>query len=162
MLRQTTLSTNLNLQTIDHPVSSERLHFPGGRTIKIADKNIYVTFEPSLSNNSENLFEVLQKQIILPIRPYLDIHGQRSVTYMVEEWGREETKTGWYTDFHFYLDLAETLLAGWENTCSTDSWLRVQIVTDEDDISALGSRRRTCEHKTPWSEKSTTACMALV
>lgn len=127
---------------------------PGGKTIKISGKHVCVTFEPSLSNNSEELFEALQKQIILPIRPYLEIHGQHSVTYAVKRKGQ----TDWYTDFSLYLDLAETLLAGWKHTCTADFWLRIKVVKDEDDISAFrGSRRLTLEYKTPWSKKSTAA-----
>lgn len=118
---------------------------PGAKGITICDTRA-VTLEPSLSNNSDELFQVMRRQIKLPLRPLLRIQGTHTES---SNDGKKKSRNT-VTDFFFQLDLAETLLTGWDSTPLTDNWVEVEVVRDGDDIPAFrGSRCRTRSYKAP-------------
>lgn len=118
---------------------------PGAKGITVCDTRAF-TLEPSLSNNSDELFQVLRRQIKLPLRPLLRIQGTHTES---SNDGKKKSRTT-VTDFFFQLDLAETLLTGWDGTPSTINWVEIEVVSDGDDIPAFrGSRWRTRSYAAP-------------
>lgn len=118
---------------------------PGAKGITICDTRA-VTLEPSLSNNSDELFQVIRRQIKLPLRPLLRIQGTH--TESSNDGKKKSSKT--VTDFFFQLDLAETLLTGWDGTPLTTNWVEIEVLRDGDEIPAFrGSRLRTRLYKAP-------------
>ncbi|KAJ5192309.1 hypothetical protein N7449_008451 [Penicillium cf. viridicatum] len=101
---------------------------PGGKDVKPTDK-VSLTLEPSLSSDSDELYDVIRRQIKLPPRPLLYIH-----------------------DFKFKLDLAETMLTGWEGEPMDANWRETEILTDEDLKPAYrGGILRSRTYKPPKS-----------
>ncbi|KAJ5816258.1 Peptidoglycan-binding Lysin subgroup [Penicillium robsamsonii] len=104
---------------------------PGGKDVKPTDK-VSLTLEPALSSNCDELYNVIHQQINLPPRPLLYIHG----THTESSDGRKKDKNNnTVTDFKFKLDLAETMLTGWEGGYVSQDWKDwkdTEILTDED------------------------------
>lgn len=80
---------------------------------------------------SDQLFDAISTQIKLPPRPLLYIQGTHR-----ESSKNKKDKNNTVTDFEFRLDLAESLLTGWEDGRAEDNWMRLEILNDEDQKSA--------------------------
>lgn len=120
---------------------------PGGKNAKPHDK-VSLTLDPALSSDCDGLYNVINRQIKLPPRPLLYIHGTH--TEVRREKKKDEYNT--VTDFHFALDLAETMLTGWEGGYMGANWREVQVLTDEDVKPAYrGGILRSSTYKPPKS-----------
>ncbi|CAG8187982.1 unnamed protein product [Penicillium nalgiovense] len=120
---------------------------PGGKNAKPHDK-VSLTLDPALSSDCDGLYNVINRQIKLPPRPLLYIHGTH--TEVRREKKKDEYNT--VTDFHFALDLAETMLTGWEGGHMGANWREVQVLTDEDVKPAYrGGILRSSTYKPPKS-----------
>ncbi|CAG8898771.1 unnamed protein product [Penicillium egyptiacum] len=120
---------------------------PGAKNVKPHDK-VALTLDPALSNDCDGLYNVIRRQIKLPPRPLLYIHGTH--TEARKDKKKEECDT--CTDFHFALDLAETMLTGWEGGHMGANWKEVEILTDEDVKPAYrGGILRSPTYKPPKS-----------
>lgn len=118
---------------------------PGAKGLTICDTRA-VTLEPSLSRNSAELFQVIRRQLKLPLRPLLRIQG----THTESSNDGKKKSSNTVTDFFFQLDLAETLLMGWDGTPLSTNWVEAEVVRDGDEIPAFrGSRLRTRSYKAP-------------
>lgn len=118
---------------------------PGGKGITICDPRA-ITLEPSLSRNSAELFNVIRQQTKLPLRPFLRIQG----THTESSDDAKKKSSNTVTDFFLQLDLAETLLTGWEGTPSAATWAELDVIRAGDDIPAFrGSRLRTRSYQAP-------------
>jgi hypothetical protein len=121
---------------------------PGGTDIKPHDK-VALTLTPLLSTDPEGLYEAIRRQIKLPPRPLLSIHGSHTETSHGSD---KDKKSNSVTDFHFRLDLAETMLTGWEGGHQDINWMEVEINTDEDLKKAYrGGILRSHAYKAPKS-----------
>ncbi|CAG8936468.1 unnamed protein product [Penicillium salamii] len=103
----------------------------GAKDIRPDDK-VALTLEPELSKNCDQLFDAISTQIKLPPRPLLYVKG----THTESGTSKKDKNSSNVTDFDFRLDLAETLLTGWEDGRAEFNWMRVEIVNDEDQKSA--------------------------
>ncbi|KAJ5780358.1 hypothetical protein N7457_005518 [Penicillium paradoxum] len=101
---------------------------PGSPGTKPHDK-VALSLSPGLSSNCDELYNVIHKQIKLPPRPLLHIRGTHTETSQEK---KNERNSNTVTDFQFRLDLAETMLTGWEPTRMELNWMQVEILTDED------------------------------
>lgn len=120
---------------------------PGGKDVKRTDK-VSLTLEPSLSSNPEELYDVIRRQIKLPPRPLLYVHG----THTESGSDKKKEKNNTHTDFKFKLDLAETMLTGWEGGPMHANWREIEILTDEDLKPAYrGGILRSRTYKPPKS-----------
>lgn len=118
---------------------------PGAKGTTICDTRAS-TLEPRLSNNSAELFSVILGQSRLPPRPLLRVQG----THTESSGDGKKKSSNKVTDFFFQLDLAETLLTGWDGNHANVNWREVEVIKDGDDIPAYrGSRLRTREYKVP-------------
>lgn len=118
---------------------------PGAKGTTVCDTRV-VTLEPSLSHDSAELFQVIRRQIKLPLRPLLRIQGTHTES---SNDGKKKSRNT-VTDFFFQLDLAETLLTGWNGAPLTINWVEETVVRDGDGIPAFrGSRYRTRSYKSP-------------
>jgi hypothetical protein len=98
-----------------------------------------------LSSNSDELYDAISKQIKLPPRPQLYIKG----THTESSNNKKDKNNSTVTDFDFRLDLAESLLTGWEDGRTELNWMRVEVLTDDDHVSAYRGgilRSRTYKH----------------
>jgi hypothetical protein len=82
--------------------------FAGVRNAKL------VTVQRELSQQPHELYHTIAQQINLPPRPQLIIHGSHTESSRASGNDKKSTSTN-VVDFNFRLDLAETLLTGWEN-----------------------------------------------
>lgn len=146
------IDSNVNA-SVSHPAPGYRplrliesaYALPGAKGTTVCDTRV-VTLEPSLSHNSAELFQLIRRQIKLPLRPLLRVQGTH--TESSNDGKKKSSKT--VTDFFFQLDLAETLLTGWNGAPLTTNWMEVEVVKDGDEIPTFrGSRCRTRSYKTP-------------
>ncbi|KAJ5232812.1 hypothetical protein N7468_005768 [Penicillium chermesinum] len=117
-----------------------------------SDKHVYST-APYLSQNSASLFSLALRQIRLPPRPLLYIRGTHTETRHHDN--KKESST--VEDFSFKLDLAETLLTGWQDSQSAigAGWKQVHVIEDEDNLPAYrGGRLRSRTYKFPKSRNT--------
>ena len=120
---------------------------PGGKNAKPRDK-VSLTLDPALSSDCDTLYNVISQQIKLPPRPLFYIRGTH--TEVRRDKKKDESNT--VTDFHFALDLAETMLTGWEGGYMDTTWREVEIHTDEDLKPAYrGGILRSSAYKPPKS-----------
>ncbi|QQK48300.1 Peptidoglycan-binding Lysin subgroup [Penicillium digitatum] len=120
---------------------------PGGNDVKPHDK-VSLTLEPTLSTDSDELYEAIRRQIKLPPRPLLYIHG----THTESSNDNKNEKNNTCTDFKFKLDLAETMLTGWEGGSMDANWRETDILADEDLTPAYrGGILRSRTYKPPKS-----------
>ncbi|KAJ6103206.1 hypothetical protein N7486_005633 [Penicillium sp. IBT 16267x] len=117
-----------------------------------ADDKSAISIAPSLSRNSDELFYAIRRQMKLPPRPLLWIKGSHS------ESSNDKKKKGSnsVTDFEFKLDLAETMLAGWEaDARGTSKWTEEEVLNDEDYKPAFrGGRSKSRTYKAPRCSRS--------
>lgn len=121
------------IQSVQPPTSIRPLRLidsayvlPGVKDIRPQDK-VSLTLEPALSSNCDELCNVIGRQIRLPPRPLLYIHG----THSESSNDKKDKKSNTVSDFNFKLDLAETMLTGWEGGYTDAIWREVEIITDE-------------------------------
>ncbi|KAJ5160369.1 uncharacterized protein N7482_007373 [Penicillium canariense] len=120
---------------------------PGSNGIHSHDTRV-VTLSPSLSRNTNELFHVIRRQLKLPVRPMLHVRGTHTET---SNDGKQK-KSNTVTDFDFRLDLAETVLRGWEGGPLHANWMELDVIRDGDDISAYrGGIMRSRAYKAPAS-----------
>ena len=97
-------------------------------TTKPTDKTA-ISLAPALSRNSNELFHVIRRQMKLPPRPLLYIKGSHT------ESGKKKNRDT-VVDFDFKLDLAETMLTGWEGEPKmnrrNESWVEEEVLNDHD------------------------------
>jgi len=116
----------------------------GGTDIRPHDK-VALTLAPELSTDCDELYDAISKQIKLPPRPLLYIKGTHT-----ESSNNKDKNSRTATDFNFRLDLAESLLTGWEDGRTELNWMRVEIINDEDQKSAYrGGILRSRTYKSP-------------
>ncbi|KAJ5210903.1 Peptidoglycan-binding Lysin subgroup [Penicillium cf. griseofulvum] len=122
---------------------------PGSKNVKPDDK-VSLTIEPALSSNCNELYHVIRQQIKLPPRPLLYIHGTHTESSNDKKSKSNSANT--VTDFRFKLDLAETMLRGWEGEYTSTIWREIEILTDEDRKQAYrGGIFRSDTYKPPKS-----------
>jgi hypothetical protein len=121
---------------------------PGNKNVKPEDK-VSLTTEPALSSDCNELYNVIRQQIKLPPRPLLYVHGTHTETSNDK---KSKNNTNTVTDFRFKLDLAETMLTGWESGYTATIWREIEILTDEDPRKAYrGGILRSDTYKPPKS-----------
>ncbi|KAJ5568682.1 hypothetical protein N7450_011168 [Penicillium hetheringtonii] len=128
---------------------------PGATEIKPDDKRAATT-SPILSQDARVLYRAIRRQMKLPPRPILCIHGTHTET---SNDGKNK-KSNSVTDFQFQLDLAETMLTGWDGLRSDgiDNWFSAYVNRDEDSISAYrGGRLRSHVYNAPKPKKQAIA-----
>lgn len=118
---------------------------PGAKDIRPDDK-VALTLSSDLSTHSGLLFDAIITQIKLPPRPLLYVKG----THSESSTNKKDKNSSNVTDFDFRLDLAETLLTGWEDGRGESNWMRVEVISDEDQKSAYrGGILRSRTYKAP-------------
>jgi hypothetical protein len=123
-------------------LSDTAYHVPGAKSFTVCDTRI-VTYEPSLSADSHELFRVIRRQMKLPLRPLLGVQGTHTES---SNDGKKKTSTN-VTDFSFQLDLAETMLRGWDEPLCVN-WMETAVVTDGDEQKAFrGGILRSRQYK---------------
>ncbi|KAJ6087625.1 hypothetical protein N7467_006539 [Penicillium canescens] len=125
---------------------------PGGTDIRPYD-TVALTLAPNLSTNSDELYNAIRKQIMLPLRPLLYVKGYHTES---SNNGKKDKNSSTVTDFEFKLDLAETMLTGWEGGGPMHvNWMEVEILTDEDLKPAYrGGILRSRTYKPPKSRQA--------
>jgi hypothetical protein len=136
-------------------------NIPGGqRAVSAASRvrdTTIVTLRPELSSNARELYDAFAQQIHLPPRPQISIAG----THTDSSKKKQDKKSGSevVTDFNFRVDLAETLLKGWETpegglTESSTPWHTVEVAGDSDGIKTYrGTRLKTTTY-TPQNKST--------
>jgi hypothetical protein len=125
---------------------------PGATEIKAEDKRAATT-SAILSQDAGVLYRAIRRQMKLPPRPILSVTG--SHTESTKD-SNNKTTTSSVTDFQFQLDLAETMLTGWEGISADGiaNWFSAYVNKDEDDILAhRGGRLRSKVYKAPQPKK---------
>ncbi|KAJ5733413.1 hypothetical protein N7493_002199 [Penicillium malachiteum] len=108
-----------------------------------------ISIAPALSRNSDELFHIIRRQMKLPPRPLLWIKG----THTESSNNGKKKENNHVTDFEFKLDLAETILTGWEDGSPLKSrWVAEEVLNDEDYKPAFrGGRTKTRVYHAPGS-----------
>lgn len=120
-------------------------YLTGSKGIKPHDK-VSFSLATELSQDCDRLFDTISTQIKLPPRPLLYIQG----THTESSNNKKEKNNNTVTDFEFRLDLAESLLTGWEDGRAEHNWMRLEILNDEDQKSAYrGGILRSRNYKPP-------------
>ncbi|KAJ5370428.1 uncharacterized protein N7496_006520 [Penicillium cataractarum] len=118
---------------------------PGSKNVLSHDKRV-VSLAPTLSSNKDELLHVIRRQLKLPVRPMLLIKG----THTESSNDGKQKKSNAVTDFEFQLDLAETMLTGWEGGPLYVNWMEIDVIRDDDGISAFrGGILRSRDYKAP-------------
>lgn len=112
-------------------LSDSAYHIPGAKSFTVCDARI-VTYAPQLSHNSDELFRVIRRQMKLPLRPLLGVQGTHTES---SNDGKKKTSNN-VTDFSFQLDLAETMLRGWDESLALN-WMETGVVKDDDEQRAF-------------------------
>ncbi|OQE38332.1 hypothetical protein PENCOP_c008G05944 [Penicillium coprophilum] len=145
------------VQAVQPPTSIRSLRLidsayvlPGGIGVRPHDE-VSLTLEPALSSDSVELYNVIRQQIKLPPRPLLHIHGSHSESSN-DSSKENKDRSSTVTDFQFRLDLAETMLTGWEGGYMAANWREIEILTDEDLKPAYrGGILRSRAYRSPTS-----------
>lgn len=137
---------------------------PGGRgaqSVRSSVRNTHiVSLEPALSQYMDDLSLLMAQQVRLPPRPQIVIQGTHTESSTNHNDNKKQSSV--VTDFHFRLDLAETLLSGWENapTAATrrllpqSVWYRASVSSDNDGRKTYrGTRLKCLNWKEPKSGK---------
>ncbi|KAJ5689035.1 hypothetical protein N7462_003427 [Penicillium macrosclerotiorum] len=121
---------------------------PDGGDVKPHSKRV-VTLLPALSSNADELYPIIRRQLRLPVRPILYVKG----THTESSNQGKEKKSNTVTDFDFKLDLAETMLTGWEEGRRWDvNWSQIEVMRDGDDrLAYRGGMFRSRDYKAPSS-----------
>ncbi|KAJ5924932.1 hypothetical protein N7454_007571 [Penicillium verhagenii] len=112
-------------------LSDSAYSIPGAKNFSVTDARI-VTYAPHLSQNGDELFRHIRRQMKLPLRPLLGVQGTHTET---NDDGKKKTSQS-VTDFSFHLDLAETMLRGWDGPCHLN-WRETWVVRDGDEQKAF-------------------------
>jgi hypothetical protein len=115
------------IDSADYTISGERHAYSIFPSVW---KTKTVTVDATLSQSSTNLYRVISRQMKLPPRPQLVVYGSHTETKHNHANNRKESDK--VVDFHFRLDLAETLLKGWEEDQSESPWHVVRVISDDD------------------------------
>ena len=119
---------------------------PGKTDVRPHDSTA-VTFAPILSRDSDELHRIMRRQMKLPMRPLLSVRGTHTVSSKSHD---KKDQQSTVTDFDFQLDLAETMLTGWEGHRLHTNWVAVDVVKDDDNRSAYrGGILRSRTYKAP-------------
>ncbi|QKX55113.1 uncharacterized protein TRUGW13939_02205 [Talaromyces rugulosus] len=117
----------------------------GQRAVSVASRvrdSTIVTLQPELSTSAHQLYEAFAQQICLPPRPQISISG--SHTDSTKKKQDKKSGSDVVTDFNFRVDLAETLLKGWETPEGSTDWHNVEVANDSDGIKTYrGTRLKT-------------------
>ncbi|KAJ6006509.1 hypothetical protein N7451_004453 [Penicillium sp. IBT 35674x] len=118
--------------------------------IKADDKRA-ISIAPSLSRNSDELFYAIRRQMKLPPRPLLWIKGSHTESSN----DKKQKGSNSVTDFEFKLDLAETMLTGWEADARGPwKWVEEEVLNDEDYKPAFrGGRIKSRTYKAPYGSR---------
>lgn len=132
----------------------------GGRraqSVRSSVRNTHiVTLQPQYTIYAEELATLMAQQVRLPPRPQIIIHGSHTETSTNNKDNKKQSNA--VTDFNFRLDLAETLLTGWESIPTTatrevlpqSTWFRASVSMDHDERKTYrGTRRKTLIWKAP-------------
>ncbi|RAO74270.1 uncharacterized protein BHQ10_010282 [Talaromyces amestolkiae] len=132
----------------------------GGRraqSVRSSVRNTHiVTLQPEYTLYAEELAALMAQQVRLPPRPQVIIHGSHTETSTNNKDNKKQSNA--VTDFNFRLDLAETLLTGWESLPTTatrdvlpqSTWFRASVSMDYDERKTYrGTRRKTLVWKGP-------------
>lgn len=123
---------------------------PGTKNVHSYDTRV-VSLDPRLCNHEDELFHVIRRQLKLPVRPMLLIKG----THTESSNDGKKKNSNTVTDFEFRLDLAETMLTGWEGGPMHVNWMEVDVIRDGDDVSAYrGGIMRSREYKAPKTRRA--------
>jgi hypothetical protein len=114
--------------------------------VKPDDKRA-ISLAPTLSRNSNELYHAISRQMKLPPRPLLYIRGSHTES---NNDGKKKGKNS-VTDFEFKLDLAETMLTGWErDSVMNIDWVQEDVLNDEDcKLAYRGGRAKSRAYKAP-------------
>lgn len=166
-------STSNNRTRADVSLPSARLidadyRLPGGRkaqSVRSSVRNTHiVTLQPEYTIYAEELAGLMAQQVRLPPRPQIVIHGSHTETSTNNKDNKKQSNA--VTDFNFRLDLAETLLTGWESlpTRATrevlpqSTWYRASVSIDYDERKTYrGTRRKTLIWKGPKAGRNATS-----
>lgn len=122
---------------------------PGSRGVHSHDARV-VSLAPELSTNADELFHLMRRQLKLPVRPMLLIRGSHTDS----SHDGKEKKTNTVIDFEFRLDLAETMLTGWEGHPISLNWMEVNMIKDNDGALAFrGGIMRSHTYKPPKTRR---------
>ncbi|KAE8550112.1 hypothetical protein EYB25_008643 [Talaromyces marneffei] len=136
---------------------------PGGRraqSVRSSVRNTHVvTLQPEYTECAVELAVLMAQQVRLPPRPQIIINGSHTESSINHKDNKKQSNT--VTDFDFRLDLAETLLTGWENIPTTatrellpeSTWYRASVSFDQDERKTYrGTRMKTLVWKGPKVE----------
>ncbi|KAJ5591613.1 uncharacterized protein N7459_001982 [Penicillium hispanicum] len=125
---------------------------PGATDIRRHDA-VAVTLAPILSRSSDDLYHTIRGQMKLPMRPLLSIRGSHSETSKSSNQKQKSKHT--VTDFDFHLDLAETMLTGWEGQPTLINWMMTDVIKDGDERPAYrGGILRSRAYKPPAQRRT--------
>jgi hypothetical protein len=152
-------STTNNRTRAGQSLPSARLidadyRLPGGRraqSVRSSVRNTHiVTLNPEYTLSAGELAGLMAQQVRLPPRPQIIINGSHTESSMNHKDNKKQSNT--VTDFDFRIDLAETLLTGWENLPTTatreilpqSTWYRASVSLDHDERKTYrGTRMKT-------------------
>lgn len=133
---------------------------PGGQraqSVRSSVRNTHVvTLQPEYTLYAEELAGMMAQQVRLPPRPQIIINGSHTESSTNHKDNKKQSNT--VTDFDFRLDLAETLLTGWENLPTTatrdilpqSTWYKASVSIDHDERKTYrGTRMKTLVWKGP-------------
>lgn len=128
---------------------------PGGERAVSAGSHVrnttIVTLRPELSTNPRALYTAFAQQVHLPPRPQLHISGTH--TDSTKKKGDKKNGSDVVTDFSFRVDLAETLLKGWNSFDNLDQWHTISVARDYDGVKTFrGTRLKTANSWTQNNE----------
>ncbi|KAJ5180178.1 hypothetical protein N7492_003388 [Penicillium capsulatum] len=129
---------------------SDSAYLIAGATNVRHDDRRPITLSPLLSRDSDELHHAISLQMKLPPRPLLKICGSHSESSN----DRKQKGSTNVTDFDFQLDLAETMLTGWEGN-PVLNWRHFEVVRDADDVPAYrGGIMRSRAYKAPKKSRA--------
>lgn len=145
---------------------------PGGQraqSVRASVRNTHiVTLQPGYTSQAEELAGLMAQQVRLPPRPQITINGSHTESSTDHKDNKKQSNT--VTDFDFRLDLAETLLTGWENLPPTDAretlpqstWFNASVSFDHDGRKTYrGTRKKTLVWKAPKAGRNTLSSATL-
>jgi hypothetical protein len=131
---------------------------PGGQraqSVRSSVRNTHiVTLRPEYTVSAGELAGLMAQQVRLPPRPQIIINGSHTESSTNHKDNKKQNNN--VTDFDFRLDLAETLLTGWENLPTTatreilpqSTWYRASVSFDHDERKTYrGTRMKTLVYK---------------
>ncbi|KAI7971344.1 hypothetical protein EIK77_002456 [Talaromyces pinophilus] len=141
---------------------------PGGQraqSVRSSVRNTHiVTLQPEYTLYAEELAGLMAQQVRLPPRPQIIINGSHTESSTNHKDNKKQSNT--VTDFDFRLDLAETLLTGWENLPATapreilpqSTWYNASVSIDHDERKTYrGTRTKTLVWKGPKAGRNAPA-----